>query len=179
MNAAKKLIDEVARHGGRLVLTADGGLKVQAPAPLPDDLTARLREHKAELLRGLPDESEKAGAGQAPRQPDTAQAPAGERSSTSNQDSNRDRTGLVLHTNYGAGHPDAKPQEPMPAAALAWPQALSVTLNRVATHFEWTSADWQDFIQWARRSPEALADARAFLEAEAAKLPKPDQSEQT
>lgn len=91
----------------------------------------------------------------------------------SNRASNRDRTGRVLFTNYGAGHPDAKPPEPMPAPAVGWPTDLLVLLNRVATHFEWTSADRQAFIAWARSSPEGLADARRFLEAEAAKLPVP------
>lgn len=44
-------------------------------------------------------------------------------------------------------------------------------LRRVACAFEWTDADRRDFIAWARRSAEGLADARVFLEAETAKLP--------
>lgn len=50
-------------------------------------------------------------------------------------------------------------------------------LRRVATAFEWSDADRRDFIAWARRSPEGLADARAFLEAESARLPAPGLSD--
>ncbi len=96
-----------------------------------------------------------------------------------NGEAEKTNSGQVLHTNYGAGHPDAKPPEPMPTPAVAWPQALSVTLNRVATAFEWTPQDRQDFIAWARRDQQGIDDARQFLEAECAKLPKPDQSERT
>ena len=43
--------------------------------------------------------------------------------------------------------------------------------------FEWSAADLRDFRQWAQRSPDGLADARAFLEAEAARLPVPGLSD--
>jgi hypothetical protein len=59
----------------------------------------------------------------------------------------------------------------MPAPALPWPAELTADLRRVAAAFEWTDADRRDFVTWARRSPEALADAAAFLRAECAKLP--------
>lgn len=58
-----------------------------------------------------------------------------------------------------------------PPPAEPWPADLDALLRRVATAFEWTRADVADFRQWARRSPEGMADARRFLEAEAAKLP--------
>lgn len=60
-----------------------------------------------------------------------------------------------------------------PRPTMAWPADLDALLRRVATAFEWTQADVRDFRQWARRSPEGLADARAFLQTEAAKLPVP------
>lgn len=62
---------------------------------------------------------------------------------------------------------------PMPPPALPWPPELSVALRRVSTVFEWSDQDRRDFVAWARRSKEGLADAAAFLEAEAAKLPAP------
>jgi hypothetical protein len=58
-----------------------------------------------------------------------------------------------------------------------WPADLNALLRRVSTAFEWSDADRRDFVAWARRSPEGLADARAFLEAECAKLPAPGLSE--
>lgn len=62
------------------------------------------------------------------------------------------------------------PSAPRPAEP--WPADLSVLLRRVATAFEWTDQDRRDFAAWARRSPEGLADARRFLEVEAARLPQ-------
>ncbi len=67
------------------------------------------------------------------------------------------------------------PQAPPPA--MAWPDDLSAMLNRVASYFEWSQADRQDFIAWARRSPEGIHDAREFLMAEVAKLPAPGLSD--
>lgn len=52
---------------------------------------------------------------------------------------------------------------PMPAPAIPWPPELTDTLRRVAEHFEWSRADIADFCRWARRSPEALADAAKSL----------------
>ncbi len=49
MNAAE-LISEVEAAGGRLTRRDGGGLHVQAPAPLPDELVERLRQNKAQLL---------------------------------------------------------------------------------------------------------------------------------
>lgn len=60
---------------------------------------------------------------------------------------------------------------PMPAPVVAWPDAMTADLRRVSVHFEWTRQDIADFCRWARRSPEALADAREFLAAHSAKLP--------
>ncbi len=60
---------------------------------------------------------------------------------------------------------------PAPRPAEPWPADLNAMLNRVATAFEWTDADRQDFVAWARRSPEGLANARVFLEHEIDKLP--------
>lgn len=163
------LLAEVERYGGRLILDGEN-VKVRAPAPLPDELMARLRAHKAELLQVLPDENEKPVEAQAPRQPDAAQAPAG------------DRTGRV-RTHYGAGyrHPDGRVEhgqpEPTPPPAVGWPADLNNMLRRVSVAFEWSQQDVADFRQWARRSPEGLADAAEFLRHECDKLPAPGLSE--
>ena len=90
-----------------------------------------------------------------------------------------------MFTNFGKGygHPDGRiddgAPEPMPRPVAGWPADLNNTLRRVATAFEWSQQDVADFRQWARRSPEGLADARVFLQAEVAKLPKPSLSERT
>lgn len=60
---------------------------------------------------------------------------------------------------------------PMPPPAMDWPADLEALLRRVAAAFEWTRQDVADFTAWARRSPEGMADARAFLDAECEKLP--------
>lgn len=62
---------------------------------------------------------------------------------------------------------------PTPQPAMDWPADLNTMLRRVSVAFEWTAADVRDFRQWAQRSPDGLADARTFLEAEVAKLPAP------
>lgn len=49
ITAARQLLRDVADHGGVVRLDA-GNLRVGAPQPLPDDLRARLREHKAEIV---------------------------------------------------------------------------------------------------------------------------------
>ncbi len=46
-------------------------------------------------------------------------------------------------------------------------------LRRVAVGFEWSQQDVTDFRQWARRSPDGVADARQFLQSECAKLAPP------
>lgn len=141
--SVRDLLDEVARHGGRLTPRGDK-LHIDAPEPLPDALMDRLRQHKPELLRLLA----------------------------------KEEPGKVLHS-YGKGyrHPDGRIEtgepEPMPRPAVDWPADLTVLLRRVSTAFEWSQVDVADFRQWARRSPEGIADARVFLEAEAAKLPAP------
>lgn len=83
----------------------------------------------------------------------------------------------ALHTNYGTGHPDAQPLEPMPPPIADWPDDLTQLLRRVATHYEWSEQDRQDFRQWARRSPQGMTDAAEFLRAEAARLPAPGLSD--
>lgn len=89
-----------------------------------------------------------------------------------------EKNGQTL-TNYGKGyrHPDGRVEtgqhDLMPRPTVDWPADLTAMLRRVATAFEWSDADRRDFITWSRRSPDGLADARAFLETEAAKLPKP------
>ena len=60
---------------------------------------------------------------------------------------------------------------PMPAAALPWPGELTEALRRVAEHFAWSRDDVRDFCRWARRSPQAMDDAAAFLRFELDKLP--------
>lgn len=61
----------------------------------------------------------------------------------------------------------------MPQPALAWPGALTADLRRVALHFEWSRQDIADFMAWAQRDEQAMADAGEFLAAECAKLPPP------
>jgi len=85
--------------------------------------------------------------------------------------------------NYGKGyrHPDGRVEtgqpEPMPRPAVGWPADLAGLLARVSTAFEWSPEDRRDFVAWARRSAEGIEDARAFLKAEAAKLPTPGLSD--
>jgi hypothetical protein len=94
-----------------------------------------------------------------------------------------ERAAGLLHTNYGAGyrHPDGRVDdgtpEPMPRPAVAWPADLMQLLRRVTTYFEWPDTDRREFISWARRSAEGLADAKTFLETEAAKIPVPGRAE--
>ncbi|MGK2941287.1 MAG: hypothetical protein ACSLFJ_06355 [Immundisolibacter sp.] len=77
------------------------------------------------------------------------------------------RTGKAeLLTVLSGGAPDIRLTE-------RWPADLATLLRRVSVAFEWTAADVRDFRQWAQRSPAGLADARTFLQAEAAKLPAP------
>jgi hypothetical protein len=47
-----ELISRLHEAGGELVFE-DGGIKVRAPAPLPDDFMAELRRHKTELVNKL------------------------------------------------------------------------------------------------------------------------------
>jgi hypothetical protein len=49
VNAARKLIQEVKRHGARLVASPPDKLRVVGK-PLPNDLIEQLRAHKLELL---------------------------------------------------------------------------------------------------------------------------------
>jgi len=58
----------------------------------------------------------------------------------------------------------------MPPPAVDWPADLGALLRRVATAFEWSDTDRRDFVAWASRSPEGMADARSFLLAESEKL---------
>ncbi len=60
---------------------------------------------------------------------------------------------------------------PAPRPAEPWPPDLDRLMRRVSCAFKWTRQDVADFRQWAQRSPQGMADARVFLEAEAAKLP--------
>ncbi len=50
MTAAAELLHEVEGAGGQLVLLDNGGLRVTAPKPLPDDLMERLRRHKPAII---------------------------------------------------------------------------------------------------------------------------------
>ena len=85
----------------------------------------------------------------------------------------------VLFTHFGKGyrHPDGRVEsgqpEPTPRPTQAWPADLDRMLTRVSCAFEWSGNDRRDFIAWARRSPEGMADARQFLEHEVSKLPEP------
>ena len=145
--SAKTVLAEAVARGLTLMTNGEKIIYTGPREAVTDDLLDRLRQHKAELLRLLPAEAEK--------------------------------TGQVLHTNYGAGyrHPDglveAGTSEPMPPPAADWPADLDALLRRVATAFEWSSQDVTDVRQWARRSPEGLADARQFLQSECAKLAPP------
>ena len=50
---AHELLAEIRAAGGEVVAIGPGRLKVRAPSPLPDDLMARLRAAKPELLATL------------------------------------------------------------------------------------------------------------------------------
>ena len=160
MTAAAALLAEARARG--LTLTTDGEKVTYTSVheAVAVDLIDRLREHKAELLKLLVAESV---------------------STTENGEA--EKTGQVLHTNFGAGyrHHDGRVEsgqpEPMPRPTEPWPRDLDSLLRRVSVAFEWTQQDVADFRQWARRSPEGLSDARAFLEHEAAKLPAPGLSD--
>lgn len=87
-----------------------------------------------------------------------------------------EKTGQVLHTNYGRGyqHADGRVEtgtsEPMPPPAADWPADLNDMLRRVSCAFEWSTADRRDFIAWARRDQQGIDDARVFLQAECDQL---------
>lgn len=179
---ARDLLAEVERLGGRLLPNGDR-LRVEAPEPLPDDLMGRLKASKTELLRLLderktypdyfanltvPTTEGASGGGGSPHEQSAAQ-PAPPK----NVEAEKNDARQVMFTNYGAGHPDAPPAEPMPRPAEPWPADLNALLTRVSVAFEWSPTDVTDFRQWARRSPDGMADARVFLEDEAARLPVP------
>jgi hypothetical protein len=48
--AIDSLLERLKAQGGELVPTGPDSLKVTAPAPLPPEFMAELRQHKAELL---------------------------------------------------------------------------------------------------------------------------------
>lgn len=158
MNAAE-LLREVERHGARLRPNGDR-LRVEFVEPLPDDLMDRLRQHKPELLRLLADPSapcEHCGCGSywhsgGAWHCEACAPPSGH---------------VERWCNVSGGK-----VAPMPPPALPWPGELTDALKQVSTHFEWSRQDIADFCRWARRSPEAMADAAAFLHNEAAKLPQ-------
>ena len=50
---ARALLAELRAAGGEVVAVGPGRLKVRAPSPLPDDLMARLRAAKPELVATL------------------------------------------------------------------------------------------------------------------------------
>ena len=186
-NDALALLEEVARHGGRLVLPGGDRVRYEAPEPLPADLLDRLRERKAELLALLRERQEAADKAEKAQRSDgieKAPAPGGMKidhfaALRVPQEGGAAEKPASAYTNYGKGyrHPDGRVEsgqpEPMPRPTVGWPKDLDALLNRVATAFEWLQSDVTEFRQWARRSPEGLADARAFLEAESAKLPQP------
>jgi hypothetical protein len=161
------LLAEVAARGGRLLRRGEG-LRVEAPVPLPPELVERLRAHKAELLALVPP----VGQGEPLADPTTPCPACG--------------CGGYWHAADGwrcEGCAPAPPGvtrwrhvsggtvAPMPAPALPWPPEMADDLRRVAGHYGWSRADIADFCRWARRSPEALADAAASLSAWAAELP--------
>lgn len=171
---AKKLLADAAALGITLRLN---GEKVSYDGPreaVTADLLDRLRKHKEELRALL-----EAEAGQAPRQPDAAKAPAAEPSSTPNGG----RTGNVIYATFGKGyrHPDGSiatgEPDPMPKPAMPWPTDLSPLLRKVSIARGWSDAEREQFVQWARRSPEGVADARRLLETEVARLPAPGMAE--
>ena len=54
MSAAPDIITQVHVAGGRIMMIQDR-LRVRAPSPLPDELVANLRQHKAEIMALLLD----------------------------------------------------------------------------------------------------------------------------
>ncbi|HEY9224621.1 MAG TPA: hypothetical protein VIP27_10780 [Variovorax sp.] len=171
---AQKLLADAAALG--ITLRLDGE-KVSYDGPreaVTADLLDRLRKHKAELRALL-----EAEAGHAPRQPDTAKAPAGEARSTPNSG----RTGQVIYATFGRGYRHADGSiatgepDPMPRPTVPRPTDLSPLLRRVSIARRWSDVEREHFVQWARRSQQGIDDARATLEAEAADLPKPGMAE--
>lgn len=171
---AKKLLADAAALGITLRLNGD---KVSYDGPreaVTADLLDRLRKHKEELRALL-----EAEAGQAPRQPDAAKAPAGEARSTPNGG----RTGNVIYISAARGykHPDGSiatgEPDPMPKPAVPWPTDLSVLLRKVSIARRWSDAEREHFVQWARRSQQGIDDARATLESEVAQMPTPGMAE--
>lgn len=65
-----------------------------------------------------------------------------------------------------------------PAPAEPWLAELDDMLNRVSCAFEWMPADRADFIQWARRSAQGMADAAEFLRHECEKLKPTERTDQ-
>lgn len=184
MTDAAALLADLRRQGVHLARSGDGLDVAGPPALLTDALLSTVRQHKADLLRLLADAPPDAAppparppaAALPPPQPDpAAPCPAC-------------GCGAYWHAADGwrcegctPAPPDAtrwrhvaggKPPAPRPPA-LPWPPGLTADLRRVAAAFEWTDADRRGFIAWARRSAQGLADAGAFLAAEAAKLPPP------
>ena len=56
MKTASQLVQEVADAGAQFVMS-DNGIEVAAPAPLPDTFMAELRDHKAEIIDFLKNET--------------------------------------------------------------------------------------------------------------------------
>ena len=54
MNAAPDIVAQVHAAGGRIMMVADR-LKVRAPLPLPNELVAQVRRHKADIMTLLQD----------------------------------------------------------------------------------------------------------------------------
>lgn len=157
--SVRDLLDEVARHGGRLTPRGDK-LHIDAPEPLPDVLMDRLREHKPELLRLLAD----------PARPcPTCGCGSFWRDQSGTWHCEQCTPPGDQHVRTWRNVAGAK-VPPTPPPAVAWPADLDGLLRRIATCFEWSAEDRKDFIQWARRSPGGLKDARVFLQAECDKL---------
>jgi hypothetical protein len=151
------VLREVERRGGRLVPNGDR-LRIIAPAPMPDEVMARVRQHKPELLRLLRDPSEPCavcGCGSYWHDGDRWHCEA---CTPPPADVQRWRT-------VSGGRPAATPPP-----ALPWPPELTEALKRVSTAFEWSRSDVADFTRWARRDAQALDDAARFLRRELDKL---------
>lgn len=151
------VLAELEAHGGRLVRRGEK-LRVEYVDDLPADFLERLRAHKPALLALVPVRGEPLTN---PDAPCTACGCgsfwqlAGAWYCESCTDAPPGITGW-RHVSGGT-------VAPIPAPALPWPPELTDTLRRVAEHYEWTRQDIADFCRWARRSPEALADAAESL----------------
>ena len=157
MTTLHDVLAELEARGGRLVRRGEK-LRVEAIEHPPADLVARLRAHKPALLALVPAHSEPLADPDAPCPACGCGSFWRMAGAWYCEQCTDAPPGVDRWRNVSGGS-----VAPIPAPALPWPPELTDTLRRVAEHYEWTRQDIADFCRWARRSPEALADAAKSL----------------